>query len=101
MAIVPTWVNRPPSIPEDPPVGPLGRIMVALRARDDVRAALSTSEQRLAAVVAEQPPHYQKSYAAFRAAGGSSAQQWQTWAAQTGQPRLHFKRLRLVEEPAA
>jgi hypothetical protein len=105
MAIVPTWRHLPQP-PDPPPLGAVGHIAKALRDRDGARAALCVTEQRLAAVVAQQPPYYQRAWGAFRTAGGATAEQWEEWIqhlsiASDGLPGLRYQRLRLAHSRSA
>jgi len=101
MAIVPTWRSRPPSQAKP---SPACCIYKALQDRDDARQALSSTEQKLAAVVAEQPPYYRQAFNTFRGAGGCTAEQWNEWArsgAAVGKLGLRGRHLRLVSfEPS-
>jgi hypothetical protein len=95
-AIIPTWRHAKPEPPTV--IGPIGHIAKALRDRETARSALHNSERDLATVVAQQPPAYRRAFAAFRAAGGTSAEQWMGWVSATteAQGALHFRRLELV-----
>jgi hypothetical protein len=96
MAIVPTWRRQP--APPVPACGPNDRIAAALQARDLARLGLNASERALAIIIAQQPLRYRRSFEAFRAAGGHSAQQWGEWLA--GKPP-QSRHLQLVSDCSA
>jgi hypothetical protein len=111
MAIVPTWLDRPPSstsptwqppsLPSGLPLSLPGGIDVMLRERDAYRAALIAIEQKLAEIVSRQPVRYKHAFLAFRDAGGATAEQWKEWVqhmrANDAQPALRYQRLKLVQ----
>jgi hypothetical protein len=96
------WRSKPPSQMKQ---SPARCIYNALQDRDDARLAFSKSEQRLAAVVGQQPPPYWHAFNAFRAAGGCTAEQWQDWERNGGagsdKPGLRWRYLRLVSSQPA